>query len=90
MASVVIYTRAFCSYCIWAKDLLKRKGVHFEEIDVTGNSVRRAEMVERAEGRMTTPQIFIGSTPIGGCDELYELERTGRLDRLLASKTGEH
>jgi glutaredoxin 3 len=84
MVPVVIYTRAFCSYCTWAKDLLERKGIEFEEIDVTGDAGRRDEMVERAEGRSTTPQIFIGSTPVGGCDELYELERMGRLDALLA------
>jgi glutaredoxin 3 len=85
MVDVVIYTRAFCSYCSWAKELLRRKGVAFEEIDVTGNHERRAEMIRRAEGESTTPQIFIGSTHVGGCDELYELERAGRLDALLAA-----
>lgn len=85
MVDVVIYTRAFCSYCSWAKELLRRKGVAFREIDVTGNHERRVEMIRRANGGNTTPQIFIGSTHVGGCDELYELERAGRLDALLAA-----
>ena len=81
----VIYTRAYCSYCTWAKQLLRRKGVAFDEIDVTGRQERRAEMIRRANGETTTPQIFIGSTHVGGCDELYALERAGRLDALLAA-----
>jgi len=81
----VIYTRAYCSYCTWAKQLLHRKGVAFEEIDVTGHQERRAEMIRRANGETTTPQIFIGATHVGGCDELYALERAGRLDALLAA-----
>jgi len=85
MVPVVIYTRAYCSYCTWAKELLRRKGARFDEIDVTGRPERRAEMIRRANGRTTTPQIFIGSTHVGGCDELYALERAGRLDALLAA-----
>ncbi len=85
MVPVVIYTRAYCSYCTWAKELLRRKGVAFDEIDVTGRQERRAEMIRRANGEITTPQIFIGSTHVGGCDELYALERAGRLDALLAA-----
>jgi glutaredoxin 3 len=85
MVPVVIYTRAYCSYCTWAKELLRRKGVAFSEIDVTGDRERRAEMVGRADGQTTTPQIFIGSTHVGGYDELYALERAGRLDDLLAA-----
>jgi glutaredoxin 3 len=85
MVPVVIYTRAYCSYCTWAKELLRRKGVAFDEIDVTGHQERRAEMIRRANGETTTPQIFIGSTRVGGCDELYALERAGRLDALLAA-----
>jgi glutaredoxin 3 len=81
MASVDIYTRQYCSYCHYAKELLSRKG---REIDVTGNAEMRQEMVQRAGGRMTFPQIFIGSTHVGGCDELYALEDTGNLDPLLA------
>ena len=85
MAPVVIYTRAYCSYCTWAKELLRRKGVAFDEIDVTGHRECRAEMIRRANGSTTTPQIFIGSTHVGGCDELYALERADRLDALLAA-----
>ena len=85
MVAVVIYTRADCSYCTWAKQLLRRKGVAFDEIDVTDHQERRAEMIRRANGETATPQIFIGSTHVGGCEELYALERAGRLDVLLAA-----
>jgi glutaredoxin 3 len=85
MAPVVIYTRAYCSYCDWAKELLHRKGVAFTEIDVTANRERRAEMIERANGQATTPQIFIGATHVGGCDELYALDEAGGLDPLLTA-----
>ena len=85
MAPVVIYTRAYCSYCDWAKELLARKGVAFTEIDVTGNRERRAEMIERANGQVTTPQIFVGATHVGGCDELYALDEAGGLDPLLTA-----
>jgi glutaredoxin 3 len=85
MVPVVIYIRADCSFCAWAKELLRRKGVAFDEIDVTGHQERRAEMIRRANGETTTPQIFIGSTHVGGCEELYALERAGRLDVLLAA-----
>ena len=83
MADVVIYTRAYCAYCDWAKELLHRKDIAFTEIDVTGNRERRAEMIERANGYSTTPQIFIGATHVGGCDELYALDESGQLDPLL-------
>jgi glutaredoxin 3 len=85
MPPVVVYTRAYCSYCEWAKELLQRKGVTFTEIDVTGNRERRAEMIDRANGQTTTPQIFIGETHVGGCDELYALEEKGELDSLLTA-----
>jgi glutaredoxin 3 len=85
MAPVVIYTRAYCSYCEWARELLQRKGVVFTEIDVTGNRERRAEMIGRANGRTSTPQIFIGATHVGGCDELYALDEAGELDPLLTA-----
>ena len=85
MADVVIYTRAYCSYCEWARDLLDSKGVAFTEIDVTGNRQRRAEMIERANGSSTTPQIFIGTKHVGVCDELYALDEAGELDPLLAA-----
>ena len=86
MTSVEIYTRKFCSYCHYAKDLLSRKGVAFREIDVTGNADMRRQMTERARGANTLPQIFIGSKHIGGCDELYALEDSGELDPLLQSQ----
>jgi glutaredoxin 3 len=83
MTSVEIYTRQFCSYCHFAKELLSRKGVNFREIDVTGNDDLRREMSERSHGRTAVPQIFVGSTYVGGCDELYALEDAGKLDPLL-------
>jgi glutaredoxin 3 len=84
MPPVEIYTTAFCPYCGWAKELLNKKGVAFKEIDVGGNSSLRAEMTNRAAGRTTVPQIFVGSTHVGGCDDLYALEEAGKLDPLLA------
>jgi glutaredoxin 3 len=86
MTSVEIYTRRFCSYCHYAKELLSRKGVAFHEIDVTGNADMRRQMTERAHGRNTLPQIFIGAKHVGGCDELYALEDAGELDPLLQGK----
>ena len=83
MANVEIYTRDYCYYCGSAKDLLNRKGVAFIEIDITGKPERRAEMINRANGRTTVPQIFIGATHVGGCDDLHTLEAGGRLDALL-------
>ncbi|MGA2124610.1 MAG: glutaredoxin 3 [Xanthobacteraceae bacterium] len=85
----MIYTRDYCGYCEAAIDLLRRKGVAFTQIDVTGNSERRAEMSRRAGGRSTLPQIFIGAAHIGGCDDLYALEDTGGLDALLATSPGQ-
>ncbi len=85
MAQVEIYTTRYCPYCVSAKALLTRKAVTFVEIDVTGDPDGRSKMVERAHGRMTVPQIFIGAVHVGGFDDLYALERTGKLDPLLAS-----
>ena len=84
MSPVEIYTTRFCPYCSAAKALLRRKGVSYSEIDVSSDFERREEMVQRANGCMTVPQIFIGITHIGGSDELHALERAGRLDPLLA------
>jgi len=84
MPRIVVYTTPFCSYCRSAKALLRRKGVEFTEINVAGAPDRRAEMVERANGLTTVPQIFIGSDHVGGCDELHALDGAGRLDALLA------
>ena len=84
MPPVEIYTSRFCPYCHAAKTLLSRKGVAFTEINLSHDFERRDEMIERANGMMTVPQIFIGATHVGGCDELYDLEGAGRLDALLA------
>lgn len=84
MPSVTIYTTPTCPFCRRAKNLLTRKGVSFEEIDVTDSSAREV-MIERANGSYTVPQIFIGSRHVGGCDDLYALESKGELDPLLQS-----
>ncbi len=83
MKSVRIYTTPFCPYCVRAKSLLKKKGVAFEEVDVMMDSGAREEMEDRTGGARTVPQIFIGDTHVGGCDELYALENQGKLDPLL-------
>lgn len=85
MPAVELYTTPVCPYCLAAKELLRRKGVSFTEINVLGDRARREEMVARANGRMTVPQIFIGATHVGGCDDLYELDQAGKLDALLAA-----
>jgi glutaredoxin 3 len=84
MKKVVLYTTRYCPYCSRAKHLLARKGVAFEEIDVTGDWAAREALVAKAGGRMTVPQIWIGDTHVGGSDELFALDRDGRLDALLA------
>lgn len=83
MADVTIYTTLFCPYCWRAKKLLGSKGVAYNEIDVMMSPSRRRTMVERAGGRTSVPQIFVGGQHIGGSDELYALEAAGRLDPLL-------
>jgi len=85
MVRVEIYTRDYCYYCHSAKELLNRKSIPFAEIDITGKPERRSEMIQRANGRTTVPQIFAGKTHVGGCDDLYALEAAGRLDPLLKS-----
>ena len=84
MPPVEIYTTRFCPYCSAAKSLLKRKGVDYKEIDLGRDWAQRDEMIKRANGRMTVPQIFIGPVHVGGSDELHALERAGKLDALLA------
>ena len=84
MANVELYTTPICPYCIAAKDLLKHKGITFTEINVMGDPEKRREMVDRAGGRMTVPQIFINSTHVGGCEDLYDLDSEGKLDPMLA------
>ncbi|MDG5489576.1 glutaredoxin 3 [Sphingomonas sp. BGYR3] len=85
MAKVEIYTKAWCPYCIRAKRLLEEKGAAFEEYDITMGGPRRTEMLDRANGRTTVPQIFIDDAHIGGSDDLAALEREGRLDALLSA-----
>lgn len=85
MAKVEIYTTMMCPFCYRAKRLLEQKGVAFEEHDVSTDPAARATMRQRAKGGSTVPQIFIDDEPIGGCDELYALEKQGRLDPLLAA-----
>jgi len=87
MSQIEIYTTHYCPYCHAAKRLLSRKGVEFTEIDVSGDAKRRSEMVMRANGRTTVPQIFIGSTHVGGFDDLSALDRAGQLDSLLAERS---
>ena len=85
MAKVEIYTKATCPYCIRAKMLLKQKGAELNEIAVDFGGEKKQEMVGRAGGRMTVPQIFIDGRHVGGCDDLFELEDAGKLDALLAA-----
>lgn len=85
MPKITIYTTPICPYCVRAKVLLKRKGASFEEIDVFMDMDARAEMESKANGRYTVPQIFIGERHVGGCDDLYALDRAGELDLLLST-----
>jgi glutaredoxin 3 len=87
MVDVTIYTRMMCGYCTAAKRLLDRKGVAYTEHDASFSPELRREMLARANGRTTFPQIFVGSVHVGGCDDLHELEEQGRLDGLLATGT---
>lgn len=85
MACVEIYTKVFCAFCARAKRLLDDKGVSYEEYDITMGGAKRAEMLSRASGRTTVPQIFIDDHHVGGSDDLFALERSGQLDSMLAS-----
>ncbi|WP_084860770.1 glutaredoxin 3 [Salibaculum halophilum] len=85
MKPVEIYTSPLCGFCHAAKRLLKSKGVAFSEVDIARDPDRRAEMIQRANGGRTVPQIFVGDDHVGGCDELYALDRAGKLDSLLAA-----
>lgn len=85
MSRIEIYTKFLCPYCTRAKALLTAKGAAFEEIDISAGGPRRTEMVDRAGGRQTVPQIFIDGRHIGGCDDLVALDRAGGLDPLLAA-----
>jgi len=85
LKNVEIYTSPFCGFCHAAKRLLTSKGISFSEVDVARQPQRRQEMLARANGKHTVPQIFVGETHVGGYDELYALERSGKLDPLLAA-----
>ena len=84
MKPVEIYTTQTCPYCQMAKGLLKKKGVAYKEIDVGGNPTLRAAMTQRAAGRTSVPQIFIGGAHVGGCDDIHALDAGGKLDAMLA------
>ncbi|MGV6851982.1 MAG: glutaredoxin 3 [bacterium] len=85
MPEIDIYTTQFCPYCVMAKRLLAKKGVEYNEIKVDFNRGMRAEMIERANGRTSVPQIFINGKHIGGCDDMTELDYNGELDALLVT-----
>lgn len=85
MAQVTIYTKAYCPYCVRAKALLCQKGVQFDEIKIDEQPELRPAMIERANGRTTVPQIFIGDTHVGGCDDLFALENAGTLNSMLSA-----
>ena len=85
MPKIEVYTKTFCPYCWQAKQLLEAKGLSYEEISVDRGGEPRERMIARAQGRFTVPQIFIGGVHVGGCDDLFALERSGRLDTLLAA-----
>jgi len=83
MSAVTLYTKTFCGYCMAAKRFLKQHGIEFEEINIQSDETLREEMIERAEGRYTVPQIFIDGHGIGGYTELRALDSSGELDKLL-------
>ena len=83
MANITIYTTRTCSFCYAAKSLLSKKGLSYDEIDVSADPAARQRMMLRTNGRRSVPQIFIGETHVGGNEDLYELERRGGLDQLL-------
>lgn len=85
MATVEIYTKPTCGFCHMAKRLLNSKDISFAEVNITAQPDKRAEMVQRANGGTTVPQIFIGGTHVGGCDDLFALEQAGKLDQMLAA-----
>jgi glutaredoxin 3 len=83
MTEIIVYSKSYCPYCTDAKGLLQKKGAAFTEVDIQKHPERRDEMIKKAGGKTTVPQIFINSTHIGGCDDIYALERQGKLDALL-------
>ena len=87
MPKIEIYTGAFCPYCSRATSLLSKRGLAYDEYDVTMDSAKRREMVERASGRTSVPQVFIGGRHVGGSDDLAAADRSGELDALLSAPT---
>lgn len=85
MPEIIVYTKDYCPYCHAAKDLLRKKGAAFTEVDIQKHPERRAEMIQKAGGRSTVPQIFIGGTHVGGCDDIHALDSAGKLDPMLAA-----
>ena len=85
MAQVEIYTKPTCGFCHMAKRLLTSKGIGFSEVNISAQPERRPEMIQRANGGSTVPQIFVGGQHVGGCDDLFALERGGKLDAMLAA-----
>lgn len=85
MATVEIYTKSTCGFCHMAKRLLTSKDISFAEVDILAQPDKRAEMVQRANGGTTVPQIFIDGTHVGGCDDLFALDQAGKLDQMLAA-----
>ncbi len=84
MAEIIIYTKDYCPYCVKAKTLLKQKGrLDIKEIDITHDEALQQEMINKSGGRRSVPQIFIGATHVGGCDDLYALNAAGKLDGML-------
>ena len=82
---IIIYTTSYCPYCVKAKNLLKGKNLVFQEINVEKDDILREKMIEKSGGKRTVPQIFIGATHVGGCDDLHALEKSGKLDKILLS-----
>lgn len=87
MPPITVYIKPTCPYCAMTRSLLKRKEVPFEEIDIARHPERREEMIERAGGRSTVPQVFIGKTHVGGNDELQALQQQGKLDALITAES---
>lgn len=85
MSQVTIYTKPYCPYCVRAVELLETKGVAFDEVEAAFDPDKRQEMIQRAGGRATFPQIFIDDRHIGGCDDIMALDRAGKLDAMLAA-----
>ena len=85
MPEIIVYTKDYCPYCHAAKDLLRKKGAAFTEVDIQKHPERRAEMIQTAGGRSTVPQIFIGGRHVGGCDDIHALDGAGKLDPMLGA-----